>query len=77
MTGREVVVSLFNRSGMTNEECAAKLGISTKALWDRFNTKKAKDMSVSVLSGMVRLFGYQVAVVRYDAKLPKGSYKVD
>lgn len=77
MRSREIVSELYRRAGITNEAYAEKLGISRSALWDRLNTTKAKDMSVSTMSEMVAVFGYRVVVVRDNSKLPVGCFVVD
>lgn len=64
MNSREIVYSIYQKSGLTNAEYAKLLGISRQALWDRINTMKAKDMTVSVFSEMVAELGYSVFVAR-------------
>lgn len=63
MKGRDVLRIILDREGITNAEYARLLGITQAALWDRLNTKKAKDIPVSTLSEMCNVLGYKVVVV--------------
>lgn len=74
MNSREIVYSIYQKSGLTNAEYANLLGISRQALWDRINTMKAKDMTVSVFSEMVSALGYSVCVGK---EVPDGAYVVE
>lgn len=74
MTSREIVYDLFRKSGLTNSQYARMLGLSRAALWDRINTIKAKDMTVSVFSEMVNALGYYVVVMQNP---PDDVYIVD
>lgn len=73
MNSREIVYSIYQKSGLTNAEYANLLGISRQALWDRINTMKARDMTVSVFSEMVSALGYSVFVSRES---PEDAYLV-
>lgn len=66
--------SIYQKSGLTNAEYAKLLGISRQALWDRINTMKAKDMTVSVFSEMVAELGYSVFVGK---EVTDGAYVVE
>lgn len=68
MRSREIANILFSKSGLSNSQYAKLLGISRAALWDRINTMKAKDMTVSVFSEMVNALGYYVVVTQNPAK---------
>lgn len=74
MNSREIVYSIYQKSGLTNAEYANLLGISRQALWDRINTMKARDMTVSVFSEMVSALGYSVFVSRES---PEDAYLVE
>ena len=74
MTSREIVYDLFRKSEFSNSEYARMLGLSRAALWDRINTMKAKDMTVSVFSEMVNALGYYVVVMQNP---PDDVYIVD
>lgn len=74
MNSREIVYSIYQKSGLTNAEYANLLGISRQALWDRINTMKARDMTVSVFSEMVSSLGYSVFVSRES---PEDAYLVE
>lgn len=74
MTSREIVYDLFRKSGLSNSEYARMLGLSRAALWDRINTMKANDMTVSVFSEMVNALGYYVVVMQNP---PDDVYIVD
>lgn len=74
MNSREIVCSIYQKSGLTNAEYANLLGISRQAVWDRINTMKAKDMTVSIFSEMVSALGYSVFVSK---ELPEDAYLVE
>lgn len=74
MTSREIVYDLFRKSGLSNSQYARMLGLSRAALWDRINTMKAKDMTVSVFSEMVNALGYYVVIMQNP---PDDVYIVD
>lgn len=74
MTSREIVYDLFRKTGLTNSQYARMLGLSRAALWDRINTMKAKNMTVSVFSEMVNALGYYVVVMQNP---PDDVYIVD
>lgn len=76
MNSRELVFSLYRASGLTNSEYAKLLGLSRQTLWDRINTMKAKDMTVSVLNDMVTALGYCVVVVK-DNSIPNDAYVLE
>lgn len=53
MTGREIVKDIMEKEGKGNAEVADMLRITPAAMWDKLNTKKAKDIPLSTLSDMV------------------------
>ena len=79
MTGREIIKEIMNEQGVTNAEMAFKLGITQAALWDRLNSKKVKDIPLSLLSEMLRKLDYtvQIAPRKQDKDHPKPTYKVE
>lgn len=74
MKSREIAFKLFSESGLTNSEYARRLGLTRAAMWDRINTTKAKDMTVSVFADTVSALGYSVVVMKNP---PEGAYIVD
>ncbi len=77
MTGREIMKQVMEVSGISNADLAHKLNLTIPAMWDRLNTKKLKDVSVSVLSDTVGAMGYKVAVIPEEAEIPEGGYLVE
>ena len=77
MTAREIVNRLFKKSGIPQAAYAKRLGITRATLWDRLNTNKTTDMTVSLLSKMVFALGYKVTVVPEDAETPSDGYDVE
>jgi hypothetical protein len=56
---------------------ADRLNITQAALWDRLNTKKAKDIPVSMLSEMLRALDYKVVIVPRSSRVPSDGYEVE
>lgn len=77
MNGREIVKAIMNAQNMTNADMAFELKISQAALWDRLNTKKLKDIPLSLLSDMLRVLKYKVVIVPRSTRLPEGGYEVE
>ena len=77
MNARNLVNVLFERSNLTQSEYAKMLCITRNALWDRLNTKKTTDMTVSVMANMLSALGYKVIVVKKEMGMLDGSYDVE
>ena len=77
MKGREIIKAVMERKGKTNADLAANLEITPAALWDRLNSKKVKDIPVSLLQDMLRAMDYKVVVVPRTTRLPIDGYEVD
>ena len=77
MTTQEIIKELMVKENKTNARFASDLEISQAALWDRLNNGKRKDLSISVLSKMLRLLGYKIQIVPRNKKLPDDSYEID
>ena len=77
MKGREIIKAVMEKQGESNADLASKLSISPAALWDRLNSKKVKDIPVSLLQEMLRAMNYKVIVVPRSTRLPIDGYEVE
>lgn len=77
MRGREIIKAIMEQKGISNADMAARLQIKPTALWDRLNTKKAKDIPVSTMTEMVRQLDYKVIVVPRSARVPQDGFEID
>ncbi len=78
MTSKEVIKQLMTDKNMTNASMASAIGITQAALWDRLNPKKTDNMTVKKLNSMLRILGYEIAVVpRTKANRIEGAYIID
>jgi DNA-binding Xre family transcriptional regulator len=77
MKARDIVKNIMERKELSNAEFARTLGITPTALWDRLNTKKAKDIPTSTLNEMLRALGYKIMIVPDDTEVPKEGYTVE
>lgn len=77
MTTQEIIKDIMAKQNQTNAGVASKLEISQAALWDRLNNTKRKDLSISVLLKMLRLFEYKIQIVPRKKQLPEDSYELD
>lgn len=77
MKGRNVVKELMDTNDVSIANLAARLGITGAAMWDRINTKKAKDIPASTLTEILRQLDYKLVAVPRSTRLPNGSYEID
>lgn len=77
MKAREIIKVIMEKKGVTNACMAARLNITPATLWDRLNTKKAKDIPVSLLSEMLRALDYKVVLVPRNSKMSADWYEVE
>ena len=77
MKAREITKVIMDKQGVNNASMAERLNITQAALWDRLNTKKAKDIPVSMLSEMLRALDYKVVIVPRSSRLPSDGYEVE
>lgn len=77
MKAREITKVIMDKQGVSNASMADRLKITQAALWDRLNTKKAKDIPVSMLSEMLRALDYKVVIVPRSSRLPTDGYEVE
>lgn len=77
MKGREIIKAVMEKQGESNADLASKLKITPAALWDRLNSKKVKDIPVSLLQEMLRAMNYKVIVVPRSTRLPVDGYEVE
>ena len=77
MKARELVKVIMEKNDVSNACMADRLNISQAALWDRLNSKKVKDVPVSLLSEMLRALDYKVVIVPRSSRLPSDGYEVE
>ena len=77
MKARELVKVVMEKKDVNNACMADHLNIKQSALWDRLNTKKAKDIPVSLLSEMLRVLDYKVVLVPRSSRVPSDGYEVE
>lgn len=76
MKARDVVKEIMTRKELGNAEFARVLNITPATLWDRLNTKKAKDIPVSTLNEMLMALGYKIAIVPDDTVISQEGFIV-
>lgn len=76
MKARDIVKEIMTRKELGNAEFARVLNITPAALWDRLNTKKAKDISVSTMNEMLAALGYKIAIVPEDTPILDNGFIV-
>jgi DNA-binding Xre family transcriptional regulator len=77
MKARELIKVIMEKQDVNNACMADRLNITQAALWDRLNTKKAKDIPVSMLSDMLRALDYKVVLVPRSSRVPTDGYEVE
>lgn len=77
MKAREIIKFIMEKQDVSNACMADRLNITQSALWDRLNTKKAKDIPVSLLSEMLRSLDYKVVIVPRSSRVPADGYEVE
>ena len=77
MKARELIKVIMEKKNINNACMADRLNITPAALWDRLNTKKAKDIPVSLLSEMLRALDYKVVLVPRSSRVPADGYEVE
>lgn len=77
MKAREITKVIMDKQGVNNASMADRLNITQAALWDRLNTRKAKDIPVSMLSEMLRALDYKVVIVPRSCRVPADGYEVE
>lgn len=77
MNSKDIVKQIMADQGITNAKLASMMGSSPQATWDRLNTKRTKDLTVSVLHTMLRLLDYKVIIVPRTTRVPVDGYEVD
>lgn len=76
MRGKEIVAAIMELTGTTNAVLAHKLETSIATMWDRINSKKTKDISVSTMNEMVRAMDYKIIVVPLMRPVRKDEFEV-
>lgn len=76
MKARDIVKEIMTRKELGNAEFARVLNITPAALWDRLNTKKTKDISVSIMNEMLAALGYKIAIVPEDTPILDNGFIV-
>lgn len=76
MTGKEVVLMLMKRRGLTTNDMANRIGISRSALFSRINPKTSDNMTVRTLSEMLHELGYKLLIVRKGKEPEQGEIEI-
>lgn len=76
MRARDIIKEIMTRKELGNAEFARVLNITPAALWDRLNTKKAKDIPVSTMNEMLAALGYKIAIVPEDTPVLDNGFIV-
>lgn len=76
MKAREVVKDILLKKNLSNVEFAKVLDITPTALWDRLNTKKAKDIPVSLLNEMLKPLGYKIMITPSETPIGESDYVI-
>lgn len=76
MKARDIIKEIMTRKELGNAEFARVLNITPAALWDRLNTKKAKDIPVSTMNEMLAALGYKIAIVPEDTPILDNEFIV-
>ena len=76
MKARDIIKEIMTRKELGNAEFARVLNITPAALWDRLNTKKAKDIPVSTTNEMLAALGYKIAIVPEDTPVLDNGFIV-
>ena len=76
MKARDIINEIMTRKELGNAEFARVLNITPAALWDRLNTKKAKDIPVSTMNEMLAALGYKIAIVPEDTPVLDNGFIV-
>lgn len=74
MKAREVVKDILVKKNLSNVEFAKILDITPTALWDRLNTKKAKDIPVSLLNEMLKPLDYKIIITPSETPTCENDY---
>lgn len=77
MKAREIVKTIMDNLNVSNATMAGRLSITQAALWDRLNTKKAKDIPVSTLNEMLKVLDYKIVIVPRETRVPTNGYTVE
>lgn len=76
MKAREIVKEIMAEKNLSNVEFARILNITPTALWDRLNTKKAKDIPVSLLNEMLRALDYKILITPDETSTGESDYVI-
>lgn len=77
MKAREIVKAIMENANITNATMASRLSLTPAALWDRLNTKKAKDIPVSTLNEMLKVLDYKIVIVPRETRVPTNGFTVE
>lgn len=74
MTGRELIKTLMQETGITNAQMAATMNLSQATIWERLNNTKTRDIPLSTFCDMVDALNYTVVVLpKASSNLPDGA----
>lgn len=73
MTGRELIKTLMQETGITNAQMAATMNLSQATIWERLNNTKTRDIPLSTFCDMIDALNYTVVVLPKASNLPDGA----
>lgn len=76
MRGRDILGAIMEKKNVSNAQMAHRLEVSIATMWDRVNSKKTKDIPVSMLNDMVRVLDYKIVVVPSNKKVGADEYEI-
>lgn len=77
MNGKEIVKDIMNKNNVSNSTLASRLNISQPTLWDRLNNKNVKDISIPLLTDILRSLDYKLTIVPRSKRLNDDEYEVN
>lgn len=77
MNSKEIVKTIMNEKEISNSALASRLNITPAALWQRLNYKQSKDLSVSVLTGILRQLDHKLVIMPRSSRVSPESYEVE
>ena len=76
MTGRDIIKDIMQKLNVSNATLAHRMGTSIATMWDRVNSKKHKDIPLSMLNDMLRVLDYKVVIVPMSRQVKSDEYVV-
>ena len=77
MNGKEIVKDIMDKNDISNSTLASRLNITQATLWDRLNNKNVKDISIPLLTEILRSIDYKLTIVPRSKRLNDDEYEVN